>query len=397
MHSFSRNYFYRFNSAVSVNSSNKVQGIPAYADGDGRAKKRKNGACHREKRTINMTNNNYIQVAFMPYAPIDASLQIGNYEIWPYYEESSKRIKKEAVIRHLNRNFGRYFERKYHRSKGGYDKPLEGIYIISPKGFEIGKDKFSETQIEEIKSISHIIAFCAINDHGSICSTSDAFILYIQNFRIESNGIAIWNKYFTDLDMVKFMKPYHLDSSFTKFGKTQLCDALGEALKSTGKDQAKRIFRALELFFHTATHDEMITDEHRVLFLVMCFEVLLNFENKVQFVEKIETLLSNSNPQMEARIIKIDNKDTSVSKSKTIWWAFDLYNLRSAIVHGKSINWETEKYGSSWARLQFGGLLLRKLIKKILSQESLWKSSPIDSIMEANELDKTLQDIVSDE
>lgn len=160
-----------------------------------------------------MSERNFSQVAYMPYAPIEKDFRIGNYEIWPYYKESSERIENKDVVQHLKRHFGRYFERKYDKEKGGYDKPLEEIFIISPTNFEFGINKFSEEQIEELRTVSHIIAFCAINELSFVSSSSDAFILYIQNFQVGSDGIALWNKYFSKSDMVKFMKPYYLDTS----------------------------------------------------------------------------------------------------------------------------------------------------------------------------------------
>jgi hypothetical protein len=99
---------------------------------------------------------------------------------------------------------------------------------------------------------------------------------------------------------------------------------------------------------------------------------------------------------METRTIKIKNKDKNLTLSKTSWWAFDLYNLRTDIVHGNEINWDIQKYGNIWTRIQFGGILLRKLIKKILSQESLWQSDYFDSTIEAYNLDETLEKKVTE-
>lgn len=342
-----------------------------------------------------MLEKYFSQVAYMPYAPVKEAFRIGNYEIWPYYRESSKRVKNKDVVQHLNRYFGRYFEREYNEKKGGYDKPLEEIIIISPINFDFGTSKFLEEQIEEIRTVSHAIAFCAINECAFVSSSTDAFVVHIQSFQVGSDGIALWNKIFTKLDMVKFMKPYYLDTSLLKFEKTHLCDALGNALQFKSKKEIESIFRALELFYHTATYGEMVTDEHRLLSLVMCFEVLLNFKNKIKFVNKIENLLNNPEPKMETRIVKIKNKDTNFTTSQTGWWAFDLYNLRSDIVHGNEINWDTQKYGSVWTRIQFGGILLRKLIKKILSQESLWEFDYVDSVVEAISLDEKLKNLAT--
>ena len=350
-----------------------------------------------------MLERNYSQVAFMPYAPIKESLQIGDYEVWPYYKESDKRIKQKAVIQQLNQIFGRYFEQKYDIEKGGYEEPLEEIFIISPTNFEIGKSKFSEEQIKDISSLSHIIAFCSINDSdlAFVSTSTDPFILYIQKFQVGSDGIRIGNRFFDTLDMVKFMKQYNLGTLFLKFEKTDLCDALGKALKFRNRPQIRRIFRSLELFYYTASRSEMVTNEHRLLSLVMCFEVLLNFGGKkIKFAKKIERLLDNFEPTIEIRTFEVKKKDTIINKdvkcSKTGWWAFDLYNLRSKIVHGDEIDWNIEKYGNIWTRIEFGGILLRKLIKKILLQEELWQSNRVDSIIEADSLDEKLESIVND-
>lgn len=343
-----------------------------------------------------MTERNFSQVAYMPYAPIKESFQIGNYEIWPYYKESNKRIGNEKVLQHLNRLFGRYFERKFDREKGGYDKLLEEVIIISPVNFELGIDKFSEEQIEEIRTASHIIAFCAIKECAFVSSSADAFVLHVYEFQVGSDGVRLRDKYFSQLEMVKFMKPYYLDFPLLKFDKTDLCEALGKALQFKDKSQMKRIFRTLELFYHTAAHSEMMTDEHRLLSLLMCFEVLLNFNGKIEFAKKMEILLDNFYPKMETRVVKIKNRDTNLTYSKTCWWAYDLYDLRNYIVHGGEINWDFQKYGNIWTRVEFGGILLRKLIKKILSEESLWQPDYSDFLIEADSLDKMLEDKVAE-
>jgi len=338
-----------------------------------------------------MTEPQFAQVAYMPYAPIRDSFRIGNYEIWPYDKESGRRIENQDVIQHLNRHFGRYFERAYDREKGGYDKPLEEIVIISPADFQFGISKFSEEQIEEIRTVNHIIAFSAINEHALLSSSSDAFVLHTLQFEVGSNRIRIWNKWFAELEMVKFMKPYHLDSHLLTFSKTALCDALGDAFQFKSKASIRKIFRTLELFFHTATRGEMVTNEHRLLSLVMCFEVMLDFRGKMEFAKEVEEKLDNPKHELEKRIININGKHTDVTFSKIGWWAFDLYDLRNDIVHGNKINWDIEKYGDIRTRIKFGGALLRILIKTILSQESLWHSDFDDSTIDEYILEEMLE------
>lgn len=351
-----------------------------------------------------MPETNLFQIAYMPYAPIKESFQIGNYEIWPFYKESNKRIKNQKTIEQLTCLFGQYFERKFDKVKGGYDKPLDEVFIISPLNYEIGVNEFTETQIEEIRSVCHIISFCAINECAFVSSSADSFVLHRYSFQPDSDGFRLGSTYFSNLEMIKFMKPYYLTPNLLKFGKTDLCYALGKALQFKNRKNVKRIFRTLELFYHTATHSEMMTDEHRLLSLVMCFEVLLDFDGKESFASKIENMIENYKPILETKPVPRKNKKVEdLTYSKTGWWAYDLYNLRSDIVHGKDINWDIKKYGNVWTRIQFGRILIRKLIKKILSQETLWppedaSDSDIvaDAIIEADRLDIKLVNMVAE-
>lgn len=331
----------------------------------------------------------------MPYAQIKQGFEVGNYEIWPYYEESNKRIQSLDAITHLNKHFGRYFERKYHKTRGGYDEILNERYIISPKSFNIGTDTFSDEQIEQIRNVTHIIAFCAISENAFLSSTTDAFTLHIQNFKVGSDGIALWNKYFTKLDMVKFLKPYHLDVSPVPFKKTDLCYALGKAIEHKNKVSIKRIFRTLGLFYHTATRGEFVTNEHRLLSLLMCFEVLLNYKDKYNFAAIVDKLENSPKRILEMRTVKRRGKNENITLSKTGWWAYDLYNLRSAVVHGNNYDWDTEKYGGIFTRIEFGSILLRKFIKDMLLHESILTQNFSDLVFEAGSLDEQLPDTES--
>src|SRR5690554_2069098 len=230
-----------------------------------------------------MSGKDFSQIAYMPYAPIKEAFQIGGYEVWPYNKKKEEKIEDKKVISHLDKLFEIYYERLFDKEKGGYDKVLKEIYIITPINFDIGYSKYTNKQFEDIRSISHILAFTAINE--SIFSQTDPFILYLQNFNICSEGIKIWSTYFAKYDMVKFMKPYHIESSFIKYSKTNLAEALGVALEHKDKNEVKRIFRSLEKYFYTATRGEMVTNEHRLLSLLMCFQLLLDFDGKMEFVK----------------------------------------------------------------------------------------------------------------
>jgi len=339
-----------------------------------------------------MSEKDFSQIAYMPYAPIEKYFHIGNYEVWPYQKMKKEKIESKDIIKHLDKLFGMYYERAFDKEKGGYDKRIDEIYIITPDNFNIGNSIYTDKQINDIRSISHIIAFTAISDLSFIAQSTDSYILYLQNFNIGSEGITIWSTYFKRYDMVKFMKPYHLNNSLLKYSKTKLADTLGEALGDKEINEFERIFRSLEKYFYTATRGEMVTNEHRLLSLVMCFELLLDFDGKKEFVEKVEELLDFYDPIMVTRYVKeIEEEDT---RNKTSWWVYDLYDLRSNIVHGNAVDWQIEKYGGIWQRIDFGRILLRKLIKKILLKHELWNSTIQNSIVEADSIDKTLTKII---
>lgn len=349
-----------------------------------------------------MSHDSFETIAYMPYAPLEGSFQIGEYEVWPFHKECNVRISKHQLLDHLNRLFGRYFERKFDRKKGGYDKPLQEVFVISPVCFNGTTADMTEEQLEEIRDIAHIIAFCAINELAFASSSADAFVLHTYSFSPGSNMVRLWDKGFADVAMVKITKPYYVSDSLSKFHKTPLSDALATALQLKHKEPVRRIFRTLELFYHTATHAEMITGEHRILSLVMCFEVLLNFKGeKRRFANKIEQDIANNSPHKETRLVQGRQGTTQLEHSQTGWWAYDLYDLRSDIVHGKAVDWKLQKYGGVSTRIEFGGILLRKLVKRVLTEQGLWPPDSDqdvlgDAILEAEALDQLLAQKVSD-
>lgn len=237
-----------------------------------------------------------------------------------------------------------------------------------------------------------MIAFCAIVDSFLISSSSDAFILHLHEFVIGSESIKLHKTLYSNIEMIKIMKPYRIDRSLLHFTVTDLCQALGKALQHKNKPEIKRIFRAIELYFHSATYGEMITNEHRILTLVMCFEVLLDFNGvNIMFAKKLDSCLNNHFSVFEERQnIKYKGTLKNFRFSKTVWWAYDLYNLRSNIIHGKDIDWEITKYGDVLDRIEFGGSLLRLLIIQVLIESNFLNEDPLIQVFGYEDLDEKL-------
>jgi len=337
-------------------------------------------------------------LAFMPYANFNGELKLGGYNIWPFYSNLEQRIKDRIVRSQLKKYFKRFYEYKYYRDKGGKDIRLESIYIITPENFTIGKDSISDQQKKDIFSLSNIIAFSSIFETGLGHQTIDAFVVFFQNFTKNREGLSVWNKHYTKYNLFKIMKPIHVDSPFLPFYKTKLCDVLAYGLHLRSSNQnLKNIYRSLELLFHTITFGEMITNEHRLLTLLMAFETLLQFENKIEFVKFLEKYIHDLNPILTTRLINRSGvKQIKVKKSKTSWWAYDLYNLRTQIIHGEDADWKITEYGDIWTRIKFAGLLFRRIYKNVLEENNLWKSDFIEGLIEAFDFDSELVKIMDE-
>lgn len=336
-------------------------------------------------------------IVYMPYAPVKNPFTIGSYEVWPFHRECEARVKNPAALGTLREMF------ESHRENGssGRDGIISEVYVVSPGGFVPGTDVLTPADIENIKRVCHVIAFSAINEPFQ-SSCSDAFALFLQAFRPGEKTTRIWNKEYQEMTEIRIHRPYHLDSSLVGYEKTSLCDVLGKALENPRKKNLKRIFKALELFYHAATHSELVSDEFRAVTLATCFESLLGFRNKNDFGKKIEDLVEVKNPIEKTRTVTLKKSGKNVKQKHTapatVWWAYDLYDLRKDIVHSNKVDWNKSSYGDVHARIEFGKILLRKVIKSLLVKEKLLKKAfgfaVEEAILDPDNLDERLEQIV---
>lgn len=348
-----------------------------------------------------MDNKQVYNIAFMPYAPIKDGFKLGKYEIWPFYKEAEQKIKDSDVLSQLKKYFGRYYEYKYDLKRGGYDEIIDSIHIISPEDFEIGVYKLTPKQIKDIQTISHIISFSSIFETAFGSTTSDPYIVIIQSFVKGKEGLKTWGKFYAQYDCFKVMKPLYVSSPVFPYDKTKLCEILVDSLNLRDSNPTiNKIFRSLELLFYTITYEDMITNEHRLLTLLMAFEVLLNFKDKKGFVKSIEKYIRdiNINPiNIKRKIRCAGNKENEVEKPLTCWWAYDLYDLRSQIIHGETVDWKIRDYGNIWTRIKFSGILFSYLYKLILMDEKIWEYNGVDdftNLITAYDIDEKLEKIM---
>lgn len=336
-------------------------------------------------------------IAYMPYSPISESLYLGEFEVHPFYNIANKMIEDQNVRKQVESYFSRFFDYKYDRIKGGFEEISKTITIIFPNKYRIGVDELTVEQKINIYSISHIISFTTLFENGMGLTNSDTFKTYIQSFVLGKEGLNIYGKYFTNYKLYKFLRPLYISAPIIPFYKTPLCECLSSALNYRNSNPlTSRIFRSLELLFYTVSFEDMVTNENRLISLLMSFEVLLGFTNKKEFVEKIEKYIIDEDPILIERNIRLPgNKELAIVKSKTCWWAFDLYDLRSQIVHGEVPQWKVNDYGSIWTRIEFAGYIFNRLFKILLKESGIMENSIFDNILEAYDMDQKLGELVA--
>jgi len=328
------------------------------------------------------------EVAFMPYARFEKGFELGDFEIWPFYSEGKERIKDEKVYFKLEKYFGRYKE----YDPKGYEKDLESINIVTPKHFKIGKDMLSKRHKRNIRSISHIITFVTIFEHDFEFTSAETFIVYFQKFKAGTEGMKIWNICFSSYNLFKILKPINTSQGSIFLPTTEFGKALGEALEHRFKnDKVRRIFSSLEYIYYALAFSDMVTDEFRILLLLMAFQALLKFENKVGFATELEKCLKLQNSKKFRRKTSEGIREFSL----TGWWAYDLYDLRNKIVHvGNNLPWKIKEYGNVWSRIMFGGILLCRLYKNFLHEVGLYNLDIFE--FEHENTDEILENIVKE-
>jgi hypothetical protein len=343
-------------------------------------------------------NKEIFQIAFMPYAPIQEKFKMGQYEILPFYKEAEKIILDKEVLEQAKKFFSRYVEFKLQRELKRHEEQPCQIIIITPSNYKVGQDKLLNNQTRNIVSLAHILAFSSIFEIGFSSTTSDPFQVHIQNFVKNEEGFSVWNKAYMNYNLFKVLKPLYVESSFFPFKPTDLSNALAKSLElRDSNNDIKRIFRSLELLYHTITFSDMITEEHRLLTLLMAFEVLLDFKNKHEFVESIQHYITDHKPSYFEREIFIKrNVKQFVKWPLTCWWAYDLYDLRSEIIHGEVANWRYEEYGTIWQRITFAGNLFKRIFKVLLNENGLWENNFLNSLVETYDMDEKLIEIMNE-
>lgn len=332
----------------------------------------------------------------MPYAPyfVDG-LQIGDYEIWSFYEKCDEKIKDQEVITNIKKILSRHCRIKM--GKKYEEEEIKNIYMISPQNYEF-KEPFSEKQREDIFKIRDIISFCSISksesDQFFFEFSSNHFITHIQNIpggMTNFDSIVIDDTFSTNevyIDGVKFFEPLSIipitENSLSSDIDKNLLESFN---KCFNENNCEVIFSVLNLFYYVFYRERIMDLKHKILLLCMCFDVLLNCDGKKKFTKKICKIIQNEvepiddeyKPILEKRSIEIDKSKSikEITLNKTAWWAYDLYELRSNIVHHNKLELDVKKNGNIRTILLFGTILLKEIIIKKLIEKKFFEDTSI--------------------
>ena len=258
----------------------------------------------------------------------------------------------------------------------------ENLSVISPRrGVNVD-------DIENVLRVAWAVAFSAIMDDSWDRVSTDTWVVYFQNYSPGHSGITIGYSYFSSVDLVKFLRPYSAYEPLVPFCGNEFLSGLGEMVDNKG-EEIQRIFTALEWFCRAWTRNEMVSDWSRIVCLAIAFESLFDFDNKFEFMSKVKEIVRDPAPINETR--KITGKtEREMTRSLVEWWAYDLYNLRNDIVHGRTPNPGRLTYMGNRSHLIIAKRIFGKAIKQCLVELNLYPTSEIEEIFESEPVDQWL-------
>ena len=292
-----------------------------------------------------------LQVSFLPWVKFDNIIQLGPITFWPYYEEVSKRITDMAVKGHLDKYFKTHVD---HRGS-----PVDTITICSYTGAEF--NSLNDTEYGQLRSAVDILVFASIAPQvdRAVCSnnpswgppSADIFELVTQNYEpgddyfavkagsLLSGGLKIGD--------ITFPQPWAKGGARASLDSGLLQGFNAYFSFTYSADKAERLFRSLEWFRLAHIEGGDISYFSKLVMMATALESLLQFPpigKRKYFVDYVEDNIATNK---FLRDTKTDHKGKSFTYSLAGCWAWDFYELRSAIVHGSHVSAKQLLY-KSW-------------------------------------------------
>lgn len=345
---------------------------------------------------------NFFQVSFLPWFELVESITLGPVNFWPFPKMAEEMVKDRNIRTHLEKYFSSYVD---HRGA-----PVKGLTVCHH-----GTPDFRSLSDIEYKVLRNavdalVFSYISLGVKAAVCAnnrsmgppSADVFQLVSQNFQLGSDDIAVQAGSVTHVWIISeiiFPKPWSTGGVFGSFDDKLLKGFNGCFSPEFPADVRERLFRSLEWFRMAHIEAEDVSNLSRVVMMATAFEILLQFPRTAKrkhFVDYMEQYIASDKFN---RIIRTDDKGRPHDLSMAGSWAWDVYEIRSRIVHG---DWVPTSYliYKDWlthhivADLVFRECMMRDLYMRgliadnirsyIKDLENIFPDKPLSKIDEEN-------------
>jgi hypothetical protein len=325
------------------------------------------------------TQQGYLQFTFAPYIRLRDDLRVGNILLWPFYLKKDNYIPDPLVRRQMEKFLERFVGSSEPR------RPLKNVTIVSYKSPSNLKP-LTRKQSREVRDAITTLCFCTLIRNAShIAFSSDDFQIIQQNFlptkdKITPSSGSLIRRTTAGLKIagVLFITPFHICQGW------DICydQEILRGIEKLQRDRANREFHrqiitSLEWIGYAYTNVDNFNYASRIVMTATAFEILLGgFANRVKFMKKIKRLTCDSSDNCERnrseREICYHGKKQKKSFSLKECWAYDFYDLRSRIVHGKEVRSKDFKNRRRKKYFFLGIRFFEQCLKRLLSEKNCY-------------------------
>ena len=310
------------------------------------------------------------EVAFLPWLGWKHKIAVGPVISSPCEVQN---LGELPVREYLSRYFPRYVEVD--------GSPIEILVLAEHAGIT-GFRYHTDQERLALKRAAAALAFSAIthawmvrvaHDNDVPVPSSDSFQLMFQRFAAGSNFVGVTAGRTTHgwfLDQVMFTRPWAASAVCGRPDADAL-EALGNLLvkpEGIAADFVERVWRSIEWFRLAHLDGADQTDEAKLVGLATAFESLFDLPEggkQGEFAKRVESLVRDPDMRSDTRIRR---SGKTINLSLAGCWAWDLYELRSRLVHGDAIPSTAFNAAAGIPHLVVADLVMRECILRQLFQ-----------------------------
>jgi hypothetical protein len=344
--------------------------------------------------------NDMYSVAFIPFLEVNEIIKFGDYVIWSYHKGKNNFIENDDVINQLDLFFERFYEfdfgnKESREKRERKDIVTPDIAIIQQNSALIGEHKSNNEEHTEIRDIISILAFYEFPldqciDRYDLMSLS----IKIGNEKVFFNGTQYIN--FTCFKIYRSI--YNRKQSLPLNNKvSRNAKVLIEKIREIKSDESLlNIYEAILNFRGVLTMNHLMPDNLKILNMMMCFELLIGSNNKLELISHINKLIPQLSQHCEYRTFRKNNIEIKKELPLSLCWLYDHYTLRSKIVHGvcKESHWGWNTWKSLPQRIEFCNELVKYIIHAKLLNAKFIGDDIIDGFILYDDLDTKLINIL---